>query len=220
MRQAKKEIIKLIQSSSGRWSPYQVFTDWIECMALSIQNACCLSHNAVWQKREQQYLGVVNKYAPDEHEAFSAMTWLLTQAMEESISDILGEIYMESGCGNKNTGQFFTPFNVSKACASMAIPATYDGSEILTINEPSCGAGGMILAMASILHDRGINYQRCMRVVAQDLDWKGVYMTYVQLSLYGIDAIVVQGDTLAEPYAPGYPPERCFRTPRNMGALI
>lgn len=78
----------------------------------------------------------------------------------------------------------------------------------------------MIIAMAATLKDKGYNYQACMKVIAQDLDWKGVYMTYTQLSLIGIDAIVVQGDTLLEPYTDNYPRSRVFRTLRNMGGLI
>ena len=78
----------------------------------------------------------------------------------------------------------------------------------------------MIIAFADILKRKGFNYQKCMKVVAQDLDWKGVYMCYVQLSLLGIDAVVVQGDTLKEPYTDNYPRSRIFRTPRNMGLLI
>ena len=46
-------------------------------------------------------------------------------------------------------------------------------------------------------------------------------MCYVQLSLFGINAVVVQGDTLAEPYTgDSYPQNRVFRTPRNMGLLL
>ena len=45
-------------------------------------------------------------------------------------------------------------------------------------------------------------------------------MTYLQLSLLGIRAKVVQGDTLADPYRAGYPPERILRTPRDMGVLL
>ena len=70
------------------------------------------------------------------------------------------------------------------------------------------------------LLEMGINPQKVLRVVAQDLDWTGVYMTYVQLSILGIDAIVVQGDTLVEPYKRGYPEERIMRTPKNMGLLL
>ena len=78
----------------------------------------------------------------------------------------------------------------------------------------------MIIAVVRVLKDRGVNPQRCMRVTAQDLDWKGVYMTYVQLSLLGIKAIVVQGDTLSAPYGKCYPPERVLYTPAEKGLII
>lgn len=59
-----------------------------------------------------------------------------------------------------------------------------------------------------------------MKVVAQDLDWKGVYMTYVQLSMLGIDAAVVQGNTLEETFTPDFPPERVLLTPKAKGLLL
>lgn len=126
---------------------------------------------------------------------------------------------MEMELGNKNTGQFFTPYHVSFMCAEASLQG-YEGDHILTIHEPSCGGGGMIIAAAAVLSERGMNYQKLMHVVAQDLDWKAVHMTYVMLSLMGINAVVAQGDTLIEPYHPGYPKDRVFRTPANKGALI
>ena len=95
-----------------------------------------------------------------------------------------------------------------------------DSDGYCEIYEPSCGAGGMIIALASVLQRRGINYQRCMRVVAQDLDWRSVYMCYLQLSLLGIRATVVQGDTLKEPYMKGYPEQRILYTPGERGLLL
>lgn len=88
------------------------------------------------------------------------------------------------------------------------------------INEPSCG-GGMIIATACVLRNEGINYQRKIDVVAQDLDWKGVYMCYLQLSLLGIKAICVQGDTLSNPYIKGKTElSRILITPAKMGVLL
>ena len=124
---------------------------------------------------------------------------------------------MEAGCGNKYVGQFFTPFHLSELCARLGADGT---DKIYHMNEPSCGGGAMILATAKALKDIGINYQRRLKVVAQDLDWLGVYMTYVQCNIVGIDAIVVQGDTLKEPYANNYPKSRILRTMNNMGGLI
>ena len=79
----------------------------------------------------------------------------------------------------------------------------------------------MIIAAAKALQDAGVNYQNTMEVVAQDIDWKGVYMCYVQLSLLGISAICIQGDTLADPYVPGKTdPAHILETPKKMGALL
>ena len=36
----------------------------------------------------------------------------------------------------------------------------------------------------------------------------------------GCTEIVVQGDTLCDPYAKNYPPERTMRTPAKMGVLM
>lgn len=215
----KKEISKNILSLSGSKSPYDIFYDWIALMALSLANAPCMIRNRVYLEREKQYKDIVSKYTNEEFKKICYMFYLLTEAFEEKMTDWLGEIYMESRCANKNTGQFFTPFNVSRMSADLAIPDDYDGSYPIYINEPSTGGGGMIIAAAKTLKEKNINYQKCMRVIAQDLDWKGVYMTFTQLSLLGIDAIVVQGDTLLDPYTENYPKNRVFRTLRNMGGL-
>lgn len=216
----EKEIVKKINSLSGSRSPYEVFCDWIKCTALGISNFTDIFHNSVWQQREEEYLKTIKPYGKDAQE-FVTMSGLLTFALEENITDVLGKVYMDSGCGNKNTGQFFTPFHVSEAVAQMSLPKDTSPENPITLNEPSCGGGGMIIAAAKILKDRGVNPQTSMRVVAQDLDWKGVYMTYIQLSLLGIDATVVQGNTLSEPYRKDqYPPERVFRTPKAKGLLV
>ena len=77
----------------------------------------------------------------------------------------------------------------------------YGVNDIVTMNEPSAGAGGMIIAAAQSMKEQGINYQKSLRVVAQDLDWNAFYMCYIQLSLLGIDAKCIQGDTLEnKPY--------------------
>lgn len=218
---AKEEIIKSILNMSGSYTPYNIFSDWVQLCALTIQNSVQIIHDEIWQQRESLYIDIIKKYDSREQKTMSHMYGMLQEAFENEISDILGEIYMESGCGSKHTGQFFTPFHISVLCAEVRIPKEINEHERFRVSEPSAGGGGMIIALAKVLKDRGINYQRCMDVVAQDLDWNGVYMTYVQLSILGIKATVVQGDTLANPYKDGlYPPERIFRTPGKMGLII
>ena len=43
-------------------------------------------------------------------------------------------------------------------------------------------------------------------------------MTYIQLSLLGVKAIVCQRDTLTEPYI--HEKRRIFKTPAEMGMLL
>ena len=216
---AKKEIIDTILAMSGRYAPYNVFSDWVETCALSISNTCMMIHDKVWKYREQLYVDTARKYTEAELEQFAKMFVMLGDALTEELTDVLGQIYMEAGLGSKYTGQFFTPFHLSELCARLGLDM--EGDDIIELNEPSCGGGGMIIAACKVLKDKGINFQRRLRVVAQDLDWKGVYMTYLQLSLIGCNAIVVQGDTLCEPYdLRRTPRDRIMRTPMNMGALI
>ena len=108
--------------------------------------------------------------------------------------------------GNSKTGQSFTPWHLAKMTAA---PVAGAGEEAQLIEEPSCGSGSMILGMAASLADKGINYQNVMKVTAHDLDSLCVHMCYIQLSLTGIRAKVIQGNTLANEtikvwYTPSY----------------
>ena len=213
----KKELIDRIEKIAGKYSAYEVFTDWIRCCSLSIANAVTIIHGKVWKDREKMYMDTIRRYTKEEAEIFVEMLGLLAMALEDKMEDVLGSIYMTSGMGSKAAGQFFTPYHLSELCGKLVAP---DEDGKYRVNEPSCGGGGMIIATAAALKGKGINYQKSMEVVAQDLDWKGVYMCYLQLSLLGIRAICVQGDTLMEPYISGYPSDRVLYTPAKMGVIL
>lgn len=216
----KQKIVEMIISMAGKYPPITIFEDWVCCSAIAIQNACCLFHNRVWEQREQTYLAIMQKYEIEERKRLSEMLLLLTLAFEEKTEDLLGQIFMESGCGSKQNGQFFTPYHLSELTAKLAL-AEVEKTGKLIINEPSVGGGGMIIGVANALKEKRINYQTCMKVTAQDLDWRSVYMAYVQFSLLGINAEVIQGDTLSEAYVNGqYPPDKILRTPKRMGMIL
>ena len=160
-----KEIISSINKLSGQFAPYDIFCDWIKACALVIQNSCQMLHNHTWQEREKEYLQIAEKYGKDNIAEFVKMLAMLTETLETDMSDALGDIYMRAGLGNKNTGQFFTPYPVSAAGAEMSIPKDIpDG--ILTINEPSCGGGGMIIAAADGCGRAGFGLEGCLYVLS------------------------------------------------------
>ena len=212
-----ERIVNEIKKLSGNYSGYEIFSDWIKASAICISNSTDVLHNSIWQKREEEYMALVNKHGTNDMQQFSKMLGMLAMALEENMEDVLGKIYMQAGLGSKQTGQFFTPFHVSSLTAQLALEHVDLSVEKIKLNEPSVGGGGMIIAAAKELKERGINYQKVLEVTANDLDWKGVYMSYVQFSLLGIKAIVIQGDTLSNKKRTR---EQYYYTPAWKGASI
>lgn len=212
-----KRIIDIINSFQGGYSGYQVFADWVKACAISISNSTELCLSSVWKERENQYMELLGKYGAEGMDKFADMLGMLALELENNPSDVLGEVYMNAGFGSKSTGQFFTPFHLSELTARLI----YKYDELpLHLHEPSCGGGGMIIAVYKDMLIKGLDPQRNLKVVAQDLEWNAVYMCYVQLSLLGISAVVVQGDTLTEPYSKETPEHRVLYTPKKRGLLI
>lgn len=209
-----------IMQIAGRYSVEEVFADWVHMTAIAISNASDVRLGELWEKREERYKNTARQYDTSELEQMSEMAAMLTMSLTE-MHDALGEIYMHLDMGSKNTGQFFTPQSVSQLMARLSV----DGMEPeedgkYRIHEPACGSGGMVIAALCELRARGVHYQRDCKVVCQDLDWRCVDMCYVQLSLLGVKAVVVQGSTLSEPYSRETPEEKIFRTPAEKGLLV
>ena len=216
--EAKKEISERIKQMSGKYTPHTIFTDFCEMVAISISNGSDLFHNALWSKREEQYLSIAKKYDQKEMKEITDLLGLLTIALEENMEDVLGWVYMDLG-GNSRTGQFFTPYHLSQLLASVTLS---EHEDTITLNEPSCGGGSGIIAAADYLKTNNVDFQKSLKVTAQDLDWKCVHMCYIQLSLLGIKAICVQGDSLQKPFngLNDYPKEHVLLTPAYKGMLV
>ena len=213
----KSEIVKKINEMAKYYSAHQVFRDWIEVYALSIANCCEPEGTLVFEKREQQYLSTINKYKKEEIDGFADLGGMLTLALEKDMSDILGSVYMGIGTGNKATGQFFTPDSVSQLTAKMMDVEIVSIKEPIRLHEPTCGSSGMIIAYARALRDKSINYQRLLDIKATDIDFACVYMSYIQLSLLGIKAVIARQDSLVWEKVPQ---EHIFVTPAKKGMLL
>ena len=204
-----EQVVKGLKKLAQKYSMHNIFFDFIKVFALSIQNSFVV-HDDVWEQRETEYLAIIKKYSEEERTEISRLLGLLVSAYEQKpFADTLGEIYMSCSLGNKHMDQYFTPYYVARMMAEIQLKN--DITEPFSLYEPTCGSGVMIIAAAETLHHRNINYQKYLKVTAQDLDWTCVYMTYIQLSLLGIKAHVMQGDTLSEPVVTD--PKRIFVTP-------
>ena len=210
-----QQIISLINDMSKYYSPHQVFSDWVEMYAISIANACTLLNSTLKQSREKKYLEVIKKYKEPEQSKFHELCGMLVLALEQDMVDVLGNVYMGLESGSKHTGQFFTPNHISRLTARLMPPVT-DADGVIRFSEPTCGSGGMIIAYAKVLVEQGVNYQKKLEVVAQDIDYRCVHMCYVQLSLLGIKATVLRQNTLT---LEEVSEDSVFLTPAKTGVL-
>lgn len=200
------EILKLLEKGLYKVNAHEFLSDVFECGAIAISNRFDMIH---FDEREKRYLQIIKKYDQSMQtliaEIFAKIYLLLSQQIHPAVgfNDYLGELYMRSETSNSKTGQFFTPYCVSKACAKIAINESVvqdaiKEDKILTLSEPACGAGGMIIAAADVLYfEHHFNIARNLFVECSDIDSRCVHMTYLQLGLAGIPAVIFKRDTLS-----------------------
>ena len=197
------EILKLLDNFTYKVGIHEILSDIFKCGAIAISNQFDKTQS---KGREEQYKKTILKYDKKERqliaEIFTKIYMLLQSSINNGFNDYLGELYMASQTSNNKAGQFFTPYSVSKACAEACIDEKtvneyIEKDKIIKLNEPACGSAGMIIAAVDVLYNKyKFNYSRNLFVECSDIDQRCVHMTYLQLSLIGVPAIIYQRDTL------------------------
>lgn len=189
-----KEFISKLHNLDKARRVNEVFEDFLILCTCSLAQPFYRSSEI-----EQRYLNTVKHYTKEQAEEFSKLLAFLVMALEEKHQDFLGQVYMQLNLGNVATGQFFTPYHVSKMMSEICfvdIEKQLEEKDFITLAEPCCGSGGMIIAYAETLKEQGYNYQHQLFVEAIDIDEICFMMTYIQLSLLGVVAKVIHGDSL------------------------
>ena len=167
----------------------KVFSDFV-CMA-----ACALAS----QTREEEYLEVAKSYDREELAQFGKALGLLVEDMEaEPFEDLLGRCYSEiaSGFSRDLRGEFYTPKPVSDLMARVTVDVNtvVAAKRPVSVNEPASGSGGMILSLAECFAKA--QAVDLLRVTCQDISKLACDMAYINLTLWGVPARVIWGDTL------------------------
>lgn len=193
----QRAFIKLVNANCHRRRSFEVFRDFCELSALSFSNAIDLQQR---EAREARYLDIVKGYTRDEVNRFPAMLAELVGSLTDNFHDALGEIFMALDLASHWHGQFFTPYTIASMMARMTLTGVDERIEsngFFTVCEPAAGAGAMLIAVAEAVAQAGHNPQQTMHATAVDVDATAAHMTYVQLSLLHIPAIVVHGNSLS-----------------------
>lgn len=196
-----KAVAQTLDKLSGRYSRWEIWQDFVTMAAISISNMVDVAHR---EEREKDYLARARKYRKEDLDAIASMLGAVATGMEDNPNqDFLGEMYMGLGMGNDHAGQFFTPYHVCHLMAEITagenLAAQVEEQGWVSVNDPCCGGGALLLAFANVCREREINFQTSVLFVAQDLDPTVAMMCYIQLSLMGCPGYVVVGNSITEP---------------------
>lgn len=191
-----------------RGSSRTLFGDMVHAWVLSLRNVFN-PKDEEWRAREAEFAAWKDRVGPEGVEVAEKCLALLMLAFAEAPGDHLGEMFQGIQANSKELGQFFTPYTVSSSMATIAmsresIRDVISAKGVVEAMEPSCGAGGMVVAMGQAMTDAGFDPSRHLRVTAIDIDMTAIDMTFVQSSLSGIPCFVRRADALDPASVSGY----------------
>lgn len=190
----KKQFLSIFNETARYHHRHKVFRDFITLAAASIHNG--INFN---DELEKEYMETVRQYEAKDAERMAMLLAEVVMGLEAESGDFLGSLYMTLELGEAARGQFFTPFCVSRMMAKMQlgdIDSLLVDKPFFTVYEPACGSAGMLLAIAEVLREKGLNPTRHLWVSCTDIDPVASGMAYIQLSLMGVAGEVVTGNAL------------------------
>ena len=202
-----KELGSLLETLAPHRRRFEVFSDAVFFMATALRNRLPELYS---QALEDEYLRRFNSYEKDEQSVFPQLLGLLVKAIEaEPFDDHLGGMFMDCGFGDAWKGQFFTPYSISRLTAQ----AMFNKEEVAThikrhgyvsLLEPSCGAGGMLIAACEALSKLGV-HPYYVYFCGIDLDRTSALMCYVQMALRSVGGVVHVGNALTDKVSEVWP---------------
>lgn len=197
----EKEFMEVFRQLCYSRSSWQVWADVMSAIACSLSNAVDKTPGR-YEAREKEYEQCIKRLGSVELPA--KIMGIIVMALENNPEqDFLGEMYMRLELGNHWKGQFFTSYCVCQCMAEISIGPGIEteikGKGYLSINDPACGAGATLIAAANTFHRHGIDYQRDVLFVGQDIDRVVGQMCYIQLSLLGCPGYIAIANTITNP---------------------
>lgn len=181
---------KVLERLSHRHDTRRVFD------AFTRLAACALS----LQTREAEYLEEIKHWEKPDLGVFAeALGALVTEMEQHPFEDLIGGYYLEfalSSKGQQWNGEFHTPKPICDLIAQMLVgdASSFPAEGPITVCEPACGAGAMILSLAGACSPE---VRRRLRVTAIDVNRTACDMTFINTTLWGIPTRVIHGNALS-----------------------
>lgn len=181
---------KILERISHRHDTRRVFDAFL-CFT-----ACALAA----QTREAEYLEEAKRWEKPDLDLFAEAFAALVSEMEtRPFEDRIGGYYMEFALSQKGqqwNGEFHTPKPICDLMARMTLGdmESLPAEGPITVCEPTCGAGAMILSLAEACSPE---VRRRLRVTAIDVSRTACHMAFINTTLWGVPTRVIHGNALS-----------------------
>lgn len=185
-----RKVLEQLAHRNDTRSVFEAFTRFAAC-ALAVQT------------RETEYLEEVKRWTKPDMDLFAEALGTLVNEMEaKPFEDVLGGCYMEFALSSKSQqwhGEFHTPKHICDLMAGMVLGdmESMPAEGPITICEPACGAGAMILSLGQACSPE---VRRRLRVTAIDISRTACDMAFINTTLWGIPTRVIHGNSLSQEY--------------------
>ena len=198
--QFDKTLLKIAEITRGRISRPQTLSDFLAYCALLLSIRTDPVHS---EQRSKSLERLKANYKKDEWEAFHQGLVDLCRTFVRNIQvgryeDLFAGSFTQVRATSRALKQDFTPVDVGKLIGAISVSSNLSLPEegFFSLSDHACGSGTLLLAGAQRIADTGYNPAEQLVIQAADLDARCVHMTYLHLSLYGIPAVVVHGNTI------------------------
>jgi len=191
---ARKQFIRTFNQTARHLHRWDVFSDFVRLAAREVDIVGLKTPEKAEYCRK-----ILTRYDAADISNLQELFTLMYYALDAKFHDFIGSIFMELELGSGGMGQYFTPYSVQSMMARMLIPGIQEKiarEGIATISDPACGSAGMIIAYAECLLEADVNPSAHLFASCIDVDPIAADMAFIQLSLLGIAAEVVTGNTL------------------------
>ena len=195
----RKQFIKAFDRLARHRERHDVLADFLEMATCAIRKTT-LPPGPDADALEDRYMAVVKRNKVADVRAMPELLGITALAIQEGGCDFLGQVVVELELPSQHMGQFFTPYDVSRMMAEMTFDTVDEiiaEQGFVTVQEPACGAGGMIIAAADVIEAKGFDIGRQLYVDGTDISPMCFRMSYLQASLRGIPATIRRGNTLS-----------------------
>lgn len=183
---------KILERLSHRHDTRRIFDAFVRLAACAVAA----------QTREAEYLDEAKHWDKTDLEIFAeALGALVTEMESKPFEDVIGSYYMEfalSSKGQQWNGEYHTPKPICDLMAQIIMGDQQLPAEgPITVCEPACGAGAMILAVGQSCSPQA---RRRLRVIAVDINRTACDMAFINTTLWGIPTRILHGNSLSNDY--------------------